>query len=270
MVEINRIRAERKHTLFFLRFFQAVSPVFLDTDVDMTRIKRWRERSANEVQSCSIITYVIWAASRVLAQHPEANAAISGGLLPRVVRYRGVDVKLAVDKQLNGQRIVLSVPIRGLDKTSLEGIQAEINRYRTTPIERLPEAKGILLLHRLPAWIGWVAFSIAMAPLRLRRRYMGTFAVSSLGHRPINGFYAVGGTAITLNLGQMRDCAVVRDGNVVVAPQLRINMAFDHRILDGALAADVLSEIKEVLERGDMIDEWPVSEAATRLAAADA
>lgn len=250
MVETERIAAERKHTLFFLRFSRAISPVFLDTDVDMTRIRQHREIARNSGRRYSIVSYAIWAAARVLARHPEANAAISGGLLPRVVRYCDVDAKLALDKRVNGQRIVLSVPILSADTASLEEIQKEIDRYRTTAVEDLPEAQGILRLDRLPALIGWVSFLAIMRRLRSRRRYMGTFAISSLGHRPVNGFHAVGGTAITLNLGQMKESAVVRDGKIIVAPLLRINMSFDHRVLDGASAADILTEIKDTLESG--------------------
>jgi pyruvate/2-oxoglutarate dehydrogenase complex dihydrolipoamide acyltransferase (E2) component len=255
MAETKRIPAERKHTLFFLRFARAISPVFLDTDVDMTRIRQHREVARDVGCRYSIVSYVIWASSRVLARHPEANAAIGGGLLPRVVKYRGVDAKLALDKTLNGQRIVMSVTIPSVDTASLEEIQKEVDRYRTARVEEIPEAQGILRLHRLPTLIGWISFLAIMGRLRLRRQHMGTFAISSLGHRPVNGFHAVGGTAITLNLGQMKECAVVRDGKIAVAPQLRINMSFDHRILDGANAADILTELKDTLESGCVVDE---------------
>jgi pyruvate/2-oxoglutarate dehydrogenase complex dihydrolipoamide acyltransferase (E2) component len=263
MSETGRIVAERKHTLFFLRFARAISPVFLDTDVDMTRIRQHREVATDGGHRYSIVSYVIWAASRVLARHPEANAAISGGLLPRIVQYRSVDAKLALDKTVNGQRIVLSVPIVSVDTASLEKIQKEIDRYRTAPVEEIPEALGILRLHRLPASIGWVCFLAIMGRLRMRRRHLGTFAISSLGHRPVNGFHAVGGTAITLNLGQMKECAVVRDGKIAVAPQLRLNMSFDHRILDGANAADILTELKDTLESGCVVDEVSQTTDAT-------
>jgi pyruvate/2-oxoglutarate dehydrogenase complex dihydrolipoamide acyltransferase (E2) component len=40
----------------------------------------------------------------------------------------------------------------------------------------------------------------------------------------------------------------VREGRIVVAPVLRLSLAFDHRVIDGAEAADVLTEVKEALE----------------------
>jgi pyruvate/2-oxoglutarate dehydrogenase complex dihydrolipoamide acyltransferase (E2) component len=40
----------------------------------------------------------------------------------------------------------------------------------------------------------------------------------------------------------------VRDGALAVAPLMRLSLAFDHRVIDGAEAADVLTEIKDGLE----------------------
>ncbi|MEU4746675.1 2-oxo acid dehydrogenase subunit E2, partial [Actinosynnema sp. NPDC023658] len=84
--------------------------------------------------------------------------------------------------------------------------------------------------------------------LTRRPGLLGTFAVTSLGHRPVDGFHSVGGTTITLGLGRTADRPVVRDGVVAVAPVMRLNLAFDHRVVDGAEAADVLAEIRAGLQ----------------------
>jgi len=76
----------------------------------------------------------------------------------------------------------------------------------------------------------------------------GTVAVTSLGHRPVDGFHSVGGTTITLGLGRIVDRPVVRAGEITVAPVMRLNLAFDHRVIDGAEAADVLAALKQSLE----------------------
>jgi pyruvate/2-oxoglutarate dehydrogenase complex dihydrolipoamide acyltransferase (E2) component len=49
-------------------------------------------------------------------------------------------------------------------------------------------------------------------------------------------------------MGQVADRPVARRGEVVVVPAMRLSLAFDHRVIDGAEAADVLGEIKEALE----------------------
>jgi len=254
MTGLERLAAQRKHTLFFLRFARASSPVFLDTDVDMTRISEHRRRANANGQHYSVVSYVIGAAARVLARHSYANCAIGSGLHPRVLTYTSVDAKLALDKWIGNQRVVVAGLITGAHVSSLGAIQAEVDRYKSHAVEDLPEFHGIRLLHRLPAWLGWLAFSMRVHRLSTRSRYLGTFSISSLGHRPVNGFHAIGGTAVVLNLGQVRDSAVVRQGHVTVAPLMRLNMTFDHRLIDGALAADLLTEVKVALECGSGLE----------------
>lgn len=250
MPETGRLAAQRKHTLYFLRHARATAPVFLDTDVDMTTVVADRERVREAGGNRSVISYVLAAVTRVLQRHPEANSAVSNGLLPKVVRHTEVRPKVAMDRTLNGQRVVLSAVLPDLRSTGLDRIQHELEHCRDTPAPDLPQLRGTLLLHRLPTWLGWPAFRLTLAKLPRRADLMGTVAVSSLGHRDVNGFHAVGGTAITVNLGQIRQQPVVRGGAVTAAPVLRLNLAFDHRVIDGAEAADVVTEIKQDLESG--------------------
>ncbi|MCI4065582.1 2-oxo acid dehydrogenase subunit E2 [Micromonospora sp. R77] len=167
-----------------------------------------------------------------------------------------------MDRTVAGRRVVLSAVLPDQRGAGLAEIQHALDRFRDTPVEDLPELGGTLLLHRLPAALGWPAFRAAVSRLSRRPALLGTVAVSSLGHRAVDGFHAVGGTTCTLNLGRVRPTPVVRDGAVVVAPVLRLNLAFDHRVVDGAEAADVLTEIKQSLEEGDDRSPLPGAVAA--------
>ncbi|SNT60820.1 2-oxoacid dehydrogenases acyltransferase (catalytic domain) [Actinomadura meyerae] len=236
---------QRRHTLHFLEEIRGFSPVFLDTEADMSRVLA--HRSGAERRR-SIVTYVVWAAGRVLARHPDANSAIAGRFSPRVARCDGVHAKIALDKALGGRRVVLSTVLRDVEHAGLDDIQREIERFRDGDADTMPEFAGIRTLQRLPVPVGRAAFRRVVRPLRNRPDRFGTFAVSSLGHRPVDGFHSVGGTTVTLGLGQVRERPVVRGGAVLAAPTLRLSLAFDHRVIDGAEAADVLAEIKDALE----------------------
>ncbi|RKL68861.1 branched-chain alpha-keto acid dehydrogenase subunit E2 [Salipaludibacillus neizhouensis] len=50
-----------------------------------------------------------------------------------------------------------------------------------------------------------------------------------------------------LGLGRIAEKAVVKDGEVVVAPVLALSLSFDHRIIDGATAQHALNHIKRLL-----------------------
>lgn len=248
MTQILSVPRERRHTLAFLRYARAHFPVYLDTEVDMTAIRRDREDRRAGGRPPSWSTYVLHAAGRVLAAHPDANAALCGQLRPRLVRYDRVHAKLAFDKSINGVRMVLAGLIRDVHTGTVPEIQARIDELRDGDPARMPEFDGLRLLHRLPQALGAAAFQSIAHSARKRTDVLGTLAVTSLGHRPVDGFHSNGGATVTLGLGRVADRPVVRDGQVTVAPVMRLSLAFDHRVIDGAAAADLLGDLVGALE----------------------
>jgi pyruvate/2-oxoglutarate dehydrogenase complex dihydrolipoamide acyltransferase (E2) component len=242
------IARERRHTLYFLNEIKAFAPVFLDTEIDVSRVQNHRAAARQEGRRLSLVSYVLHATARVLADHPEANAGIRGRVRPRVARYESVSGKLVLDKTLNGRRIVVSAILPDLDRANLDEIQRQVDHYRDGDPASMDEYAGMRALHRLPWPLGPAAYRRTVRPLGRRQEFMGSFAVSSLGHRPVDGFHSVGGATITIGVGQVIDRPVVRDGQIVSAPVMRLNLSFDHRVIDGAEAADVLADIKSSLE----------------------
>lgn len=247
---------ERRHTLHFLEQARAFSPVFLDTEVDMSAVVAHRAAARAAGVRYSVVSYVLYAAARALAAHPEANAAIQRGRTARIARYGSVNGKLALDKTVNGRRVVLSAVLPSLQQAGLDEIQRKVDRYRDADPAVLPEFAGVRMLHRLPLGVGARMFRAGMRSLRRRPGMMGTFAVSSLGHRPVDSFHSVGGTTVTLGVGRIADRPVVvasgdGAGQIAVAPVMRLSLSFDHRVIDGAEAADVLADVKSGLEHFD-------------------
>jgi hypothetical protein len=241
----HRIR-DRRHTLHFLEYAATQRPVFLDTDIDMTQALAHRDRADRHY---STVTYVLHATGRVLARHPEANAVL--GRRRRILRFPEVTAKLALDARVpDGDRIVLSALFPALESASLDDIQDGVDRYREAPdVTALREFRGTRTLARLPARLGRLAFAAALRNARRRPSLLGTVSVSSLGHRPVDGFHSTGGTALTLTCGRTTARPVVRDGDrIEAAPLMRLGLTFDHRVLDGAAAADVLADLKSGLE----------------------
>ncbi|RZD54875.1 acyltransferase [Streptomyces albidoflavus] len=246
-MQIAAIARERRHTLFFLDEIRPFAPVHLDTEVDMSGVLAHREAHRGDSR-LSVVTYVLHSAARVIAAHPEANAAVRGRRRPKVARFGEVSGKIALDKRVGGRRVVVSAVLPDLAKADLKHIQHELERYRDGDPETMPEFASMRLLHRLPTALARAAYRRAVRPLVAHPRFFGTFAVSSLGHRAVDGFHSVGGTTLTFGVGRIVERPVVRDGAVTRAPVMRLNLTFDHRVVDGAEAADVLTEVKEALE----------------------
>ena len=77
-----------------------------------------------------------------------------------------------------------------------------------------------------------------------------TFSITNFG--AIGGEYATPiinypETAI-LGLGAIEERPVVRDGEVVAAPTLPLSLSIDHRVIDGAIAAEFANTVMEHLE----------------------
>ncbi|UGQ12415.1 2-oxo acid dehydrogenase subunit E2 [Yinghuangia sp. ASG 101] len=263
-VTITPALRERRHTLAFLDGIRRFSPVYLDTEVDMTGVRAHRAAHRADGMHLSTVTYVLHAAARVLADHPEANAAYRAGPRPRVARHASVNGKLTLDKTLAGRRVVLAAVLPDLHRAELADIQRQVEHYRDQDPATMPEFAGVRSLHRLPGAVAGLAFRATVGPLRTRARTLGTFAVTSLGHRPVDGFHSVGGTTVTLGVGRVLDRPVAVAGQVAVAPLMRLNLAFDHRVIDGAEAADVLAEIKARLEAYAPPAHTPPADAAHR------
>ncbi|MEU6672649.1 2-oxo acid dehydrogenase subunit E2 [Streptomyces sp. NPDC046853] len=251
------VERRRRHTLFFLEWAAGQRPVHLDTDIDMTRIQEHRSEARARGLRYSYVTYLLYAAGRALERHPEANAVMAPGwpgLLraPRIVRFEGVTAKLALDRKVEGERTVLSALVPNLERAGLREIQQQVDRYRGQDTAELPEFKGVRMLGRLPLPVARTAFAAALRDPRKRPAVFGTVSVSSLGHGSVDGFHSAGGTAVTLCAGRVAQRPVVRaDGSVAAAPVLRLGLTFDHRVIDGGSAADLLTDLHHTMEAFD-------------------
>jgi pyruvate dehydrogenase E2 component (dihydrolipoamide acetyltransferase) len=78
----------------------------------------------------------------------------------------------------------------------------------------------------------------------------GTFTITNLGMYDVDVFIPIINppeTAI-LGAGRVVEKPVVVDGQVTVRPRIQLSLAYDHRIVDGAPAAQFLQTVKKILE----------------------
>ena len=175
-----------------------------------------KELAAPDLNVPSFNDMVVKACGLALREHPRANGAYRDG---RFELYSRVNVGIAV-----AARDALVVPTlfdadrKGLWQIGTES-RALSERVRDGSITP-PELSG------------------------------ATFTVSNLGMYGIDSFAAVINPpqAAILAVGAIRERPVVRDGVVVTAHTMRVNLACDHRILYGAEGAEFLSRVRSLLE----------------------
>ncbi len=78
-----------------------------------------------------------------------------------------------------------------------------------------------------------------------------TFTVSNLGMYGVTRFTAIVNPpqAAILAVGELRELAVVRDGQLVPGVRMSLVLSCDHRILYGAPAAEFLARVRQLLEQ---------------------
>ncbi|MBH1930718.1 2-oxo acid dehydrogenase subunit E2 [Serratia rubidaea] len=83
----------------------------------------------------------------------------------------------------------------------------------------------------------------------------GTFSVSNLGMLGVRQFDAIinppQGAILAIGAGEVR--AVARDGQIVARHQLTVSLSCDHRVIDGALGAAFLQQLKLRVETPSLI-----------------
>ena len=77
-----------------------------------------------------------------------------------------------------------------------------------------------------------------------------TFTISNLGMYGVDNFTAIINqpNAAILSVASTRDTMVVRNGEGVIRPIMKISLTSDHRIIDGLTAAKFMTDLKQLLE----------------------
>ncbi len=194
---------------------------YLAVQVDMTGALRMRQELNDAAQEgypkVTVNDLILKAVAKALGQHPRFNAAFAEDhieLHPAV--HLGVAIALP-----DG---LIAPAILDCQGKSLAQIAAATKDL----VERA--RNGVLRADEYTA---------------------ATFNVSNLGPYGIDAFAAIitHNQAASLAVGTVQEQAVAREGQVVVRQMMTATLSVDHRINDGATAAQFLKYIKDLLER---------------------
>lgn len=117
-----------------------------------------------------------------------------------------------------------------------------------TPVIKEAESKSLLAISRAVK-----DFAIRAKDKKLKPSEFdgGTITVSNLGAWGIESFDAIVNPpqAAILSVGAAIEKPVVKNGQVVPGLRMNLGLSCDHRVVDGAVAAQFLSEIKKLIEQ---------------------
>jgi len=200
---------------------QTVPHFYLRRDIELDELMAFRAQLNAGLEArgvkLSVNDFVIKACALALQQVPAANAAWAGD---RVLQFEKSDVAVAV---------------------AIEG-------GLFTPVLRDSETKTLSALSTEMKYLAKRARDRKLAPHEYQG---GSFAISNLGMFGIDNFDAIINPphAAILAVGAgVKKPVVKADGSVGVATVMSVTLSVDHRVIDGALGANLLQAIKDNLE----------------------
>jgi pyruvate dehydrogenase E2 component (dihydrolipoamide acetyltransferase) len=116
-----------------------------------------------------------------------------------------------------------------------------------TPVVRNADRKPML---QISAEVKDLAARARERKLRPEEFTGSTFTVSNLGMYDVSEFTAIINPpeSAILAVGAVRKVPVVADDRVDVGHRMKVTLSSDHRVVDGALAAQFLAEVRRLLE----------------------
>ena len=189
--------------------------------VDMTKVARMRERhkatfQANYGFSLTYLPFIARATVVALRQFPLLNASLDGN---NIIYHNEIHIGIAVALE-NGLIV---------------------------PVIRASDEKNVLGLQRAIVDLAARARSRQLKPEEVQG---GTFSITNFG-----SFGSLMGTPVInqpqvaiLGVGTVDKTPVVIDDAIAIRSICHLSLSFDHRLVDGALADQFMSKVKQVLE----------------------
>jgi pyruvate dehydrogenase E2 component (dihydrolipoamide acetyltransferase) len=189
---------------------------YLTVDVEMDAAMKIREEAKALESKVSVNDIIVKAAAIALKRYPKLNVSLQGD---HILQYATADIGIAVALE--------------------EGL--------ITPIIRDADLKGLSAISAESRELAERARKRALKPDEYSG---GSLTVSNLGMYGIDQFVAVINPpqAAILAVGSVADKPVVRDGQVLVRKIMTATLSCDHRVIDGAIGAEYLRELKALLE----------------------
>ena len=223
--ESARIQLSGMRKIIAQRLVESLGPVphfYLTIEINAGPLMEAREelKSAGEGADAAKITvndFVLKAAVMAAVKVPRVNASFDK---ESIVQYADVDL----------------------------GVAVAIEDGLLTPVIRDAQDKSLREISALAKDLAHRARNKRMKPEEFQG---GTFTISNLGGMGIDSFSAVINPpqGFILAVGKITKVPVIDDcDQLVVGHRMSITMSCDHRVIDGALGAEYLKELRHLLE----------------------
>ena len=237
--------------------------IYGSMEVRMEEVERYigafREKHGRKLT----ITHVVTAAiAKAIAAVPEANGVLR---FNKIYLRESIDIGVLVlaDDPKTGEIDLSSAVVRQADKISLseqlDQLGEQISAIRSGEDKAMKKSKqtvGLIPFLLMNWFLNTVSFLMYTLNLNLSwagmpRDPFGGAIVTSIGSLGLDTAYVplvpYSRVPIFIAPGEVKDAAVVENGQVVSGRVMGIHATFDHRLIDGAHAAKIAKVCRRVL-----------------------
>lgn len=201
-------------------------------EVDMTEIYALRDQYKEEFKTkhglgLGFMSFFTKAVTRALQLYPDVNSMIDG---QEKISYNFCDISVAV----SGPKGLMVPVMRSAETLSFRGVEAEIKRLA------LRARDGQITVDEMTGG----TFTISNGGV------FGSMLSTPIINPPQSGI---------LGMHNVVERAIVKNGQIVIAPVMFVALSYDHRIIDGRESVGFLVAVKEALENpvGILMDNNP-------------
>ena len=191
-------------------------------EVDMTAIYALREQYKEEFKTkhglgLGFMSFFTKAVTRALQLYPDVNSMIDG---QEKISYNFCDISVAV----SGPKGLMVPVMRSAETLSFRGVEAEIKRLA------IRARDGQITVDEMTGG----TFTISNGGV------FGSMLSTPIINPPQSGI---------LGMHNVVERAIVKNGQIVIAPVMYVALSYDHRIIDGRESVGFLVAVKEALEK---------------------
>ena len=191
-------------------------------EVDMTAIYALREQYKEEFKTkhglgLGFMSFFTKAVTRALQLYPDVNSMIDG---QEKISYNFCDISVAV----SGPKGLMVPVMRSAETLSFRGVEAEIKRLA------IRARDGQITVDEMTGG----TFTISNGGV------FGSMLSTPIINPPQSGI---------LGMHNVVERAIVKNGQIVIAPVMFVALSYDHRIIDGRESVGFLVAVKEALEK---------------------
>ena len=242
-IDVCAMGMEKHHIAAMLEF---------DVTVSREKIKKYKK----DINKISFTAWLLKVISHTIDEHKHVAAYLKGK--QSLIIFEDINISLAVEKRINGQKVPIPLVLEKVNKRSIESITKSIQSAKDDALTD----KDIVLqgqsnalerfYYKLPGFLRRYFWRYLLKHPHSAFRKMGNVAVTSIGIAGnINGWFIPKSVhPICFGIGSIIKKPAVRENKIEIREMLNMTVLIDHDVIDGVGMARFISDLSGNIENG--------------------